>query len=89
MSNQTDILRVEHVTKLYGTGEHAVKALDSVELHVGSGQAVVIMGPSGAGKTTLLSIIGGLLSPTSGSVHIDVIDVTALAEKDRPRLRRE
>ena len=89
MSNQTDILRVEHVTKLYGTGEHAVKALDSVELHVGSGQAVVIMGPSGAGKTTLLSIIGGLLSPTSGSVCIDGIDVTALAEKDRPRLRRE
>ena len=89
MNAKTAILQVEKLTKIHGTGEGAVTALDDVELSVGTGETVVIMGPSGSGKTTLLSIIGGLLSPTSGSVHIDGINITEMAEKDRPKMRRE
>ena len=89
MNETTDVLRVEKLTKIYGTGEQAIKALDDVEMRVGLGEVVVVMGPSGAGKTTLLSIIGGLLTPTAGSVHIDGVDVAALSEVERARVRRE
>ena len=89
MSETSDVLRVEKLTKVYGTGEQAIKALDDVEMRVGLGEVVVVMGPSGAGKTTLLSIIGGLLTPTAGSVHIDGVDVAALSEVERARVRRE
>ncbi len=89
MSETADVLRVEKLTKIYGMGEQAIKALDEIELRVGLGEVVVVMGPSGAGKTTLLSIIGGLLTPTAGSVHIDGVDVAALSEGERARVRRE
>ncbi|HEU4760626.1 MAG TPA: ABC transporter ATP-binding protein [Dehalococcoidia bacterium] len=89
MSETTDVLRVAKLTKIYGMGEQAIKALDDVEMRVGLGEVVVVMGPSGAGKTTLLSIIGGLLTPTAGSVHIDGLEVTALSEVERARVRRE
>ncbi|WP_333831059.1 ABC transporter ATP-binding protein [Pararhodobacter sp.] len=59
-------------------------ALDGVSLDIAAGEFVVLLGPSGCGKTTLLSILGGFLTPASGSVHIGGQDMTRVAPKDRP-----
>ena len=79
-----EILRVEHLSKIYGTGENAVHALDDVSFGVEKGQFLAIIGPSGSGKSTLLHILGGVDKPTSGSVFLNGEDVysrsdTALA----------
>ena len=79
-----EILRVEHLSKIYGTGENAVHALDDVSFSVEKGQFLAIIGPSGSGKSTLLHILGGVDKPTSGSVFLNGEDVysrsdTALA----------
>src|SRR3989442_995622 len=60
------LIHLQDVSKVYGTGEGAVRAVDRVNLNIRTGELVLILGPSGAGKTTLLSLIGGLLQPTSG-----------------------
>jgi putative ABC transport system ATP-binding protein len=83
------VLRMSQVTKTYGSGEAAVHALDHVDFEVQAGEVVVVMGPSGAGKTTFLTIAGALLTPTSGTVEISGIDITALGENDLPDIRRE
>lgn len=83
------ILGMDHVTKVYGSGDAAVIALDEVDFEARAGEVVVIMGPSGAGKTTFLTIAGALLRPTSGSVHISGTDITKLGEEDLPDVRRE
>jgi len=84
-----EILRVEGVTKVFGHGDNAVRAVDDVSLSVPAGQLLLIMGPSGSGKTTLLTIIGGLLRPTSGSVTIDGVEITALRESQLTPVRRK
>jgi putative ABC transport system ATP-binding protein len=84
-----EILRASGVTKIFGSGETEVRAVDGVDLNVTAGQLVLIMGPSGSGKTTLLTIIGGLLRPTSGSVVIDEIEITALSERELVPVRRK
>jgi putative ABC transport system ATP-binding protein len=81
------VIEALHLVKTYGEGETAVKALDGVNLLVNRGEVVLIMGPSGSGKTTLLSIIGALLTPTSGSVNLAGEDVTVLSERDLPDIR--
>jgi putative ABC transport system ATP-binding protein len=83
------ILAMEGVTKVYGSGDAATKALDNVDFFAQPGEVVVIMGPSGAGKTTFLTIAGALLRPTSGRVSISGRDITELGEKDLPDVRRE
>lgn len=83
------ILSMTDVTKVYGSGDATVTALDNVDFEARAGEVVVIMGPSGAGKTTFLTIAGALLRPTSGSVHISGRDITKLGEKDLPEVRRE
>lgn len=83
-----DILKATGVTKVFGRGETAVRAVDNVDLTVQPGQMVLIMGPSGSGKTTLLTILGGLLQPTSGSVFIDGTEITTLRESDLTPVRR-
>lgn len=70
-----EILRVEHLSKIYGTGENAVKALDNVSFSVHKGDFVAITGPSGSGKSTLLHILGGVDEPTAGKVYVDGKDV--------------
>jgi putative ABC transport system ATP-binding protein len=83
-----EILRASGITKVFGSGEAVVRAVDGVDLSVQAGQLVLIMGPSGSGKTTLLTIIGGLLRPTSGSVEIDGVEITALSERELAPVRR-
>lgn len=71
-------IRVEHVTKIYGSNGAATTALADVCLDVAPGEWVAIMGPSGHGKSTLLQIMGGLDRPTEGSVHLNGTELTAL-----------
>ncbi len=82
------ILEVRGLTKVFGSGAAAVRAVDGIDLTVRRGEIVIIMGPSGSGKTTLLTLIGGLLKPTSGTVHINGLDITAMKESALPKVRR-
>lgn len=83
-----DILRVEHLTKIYGQNENEVRALDDVSFSVKKGQFVAIIGPSGSGKSTLLHILGGVDRPTSGKVFLGEQDVFACNENQLAIFRR-
>ena len=67
------VLSMEGVTKVYGSGERAVTALDDISLHARAGEVVLVMGPSGSGKTTLLTVAGALLRHTCGRVQISLL----------------
>ena len=82
------LLELRDITKVYGDGPAAVVAVDAVDLAVGTGEMVAIMGPSGSGKSTLMTIAGTLEQPTSGSVTIDGEDVASMSKADRARVRR-
>ena len=77
------------LTKVYGDGETEVRALDGVDLRVDAGEFVALMGPSGSGKSTLLHIVGGLESPTSGTLTVAGVESDQLDERELTRLRRE
>jgi putative ABC transport system ATP-binding protein len=83
----SSILSTRDLTKRYGSGAAAVTAVADVSLDIAPGEIVVIMGPSGSGKTTLLSMMGGLMRPTSGQVHIGDTEIWSLSESDLPRIR--
>ena len=83
-----DILRIEHLSKIYGKGDTEVRALDDVSFTVPKGQFVVIIGPSGSGKSTLLHILGGVDTPTDGHVYVDGTDITTLDETALAIFRR-
>ena len=83
-----EILRVEHLSKIYGKGENEVRALDDVSFSVEKGQFVAIIGPSGSGKSTLLHILGGVDRPTSGKVFLEGQDVFAQNEDQLAIVRR-
>ncbi|NMS01514.1 ATP-binding cassette domain-containing protein, partial [Vibrio parahaemolyticus] len=74
------ILQTENLTKSYKIGKIDVPALRGVSLSVTEGEFVAIMGPSGCGKSTLLHLLGGLLSPTSGSIIIDGEDISRISD---------
>lgn len=75
-----EILKVEHLTKIYGSGDSEVRAVDDVSFSVEKGEFLVIIGPSGSGKSTLLHILGGVDRPTSGKVYMNGQDVYAQNE---------
>lgn len=82
-------LSLAGITLTFGDGDQQVAALDEVELHVSPGELVAVVGPSGAGKSSLLAVAGGLVRPTSGSVVVDDVDVTALSTRALATFRRD
>ena len=83
-----EILKVENLRKEYGVGNSKVIALDGVNLEIGRGEFVAIVGPSGSGKSTLLHIIGGVDSPDDGKVYIDGNDISKYSTKELAYFRR-
>lgn len=82
------ILSVEHLTKIYGEGDTAVRALDDVSFTVEAGEFIAIVGSSGSGKSTLLHIIGGVDRPTSGSVYVQGQDIYRRTDEQLAVFRR-
>jgi len=83
-----EILRVEDISKVYGRGDTAIRALDHVSFSVKRGEFVAIIGPSGSGKSTLLHILGGVETPSSGNVYIDQTNLSDLNETQLAVFRR-
>ena len=83
-----EILRCENLTKIYGTENTEIRALDNVSFSVEKGEFVSIVGPSGSGKSTLLHILGGVDRPTSGKVFINGTDIHGLGEDKLAIFRR-
>ena len=76
------IVEFKDVTRVYTSGDHEQKALDGVNLSLEGGKFVVILGPSGAGKSTLLNMLGGLDSPTSGTIKVNGRDISTLSNNE-------
>ena len=83
------IVELKNLSKIYNTGEKEFKALDNIDLSIGKGEFVVILGPSGAGKSTLLNLIGGMDTPTSGSIKIDGEEISKYNENRLSEYRAE
>ena len=83
------IFSAQDVTKVYQMGEVKVHALRGASLELYRGELVVLLGPSGSGKSTLLNILGGLDTPTSGTVMFQDEDLTAGSDTQLTRFRRE
>ena len=83
-----EILKVEHLSKIYGKDETAVRALDDISFSVNRGEFVAIIGASGSGKSTLLHLLGGVDSPSSGKVYVDGTDIYKLDENKLAIFRR-
>ncbi|WP_425435089.1 ABC transporter ATP-binding protein [Oceanobacillus timonensis] len=83
-----ELMRVENLSKVYGKGDTAVKALDNVSFSVEQGEFVAIIGPSGSGKSTLLHLLGGVDRPTDGKVFIENTDIYELNETQLAVFRR-
>ncbi|MDO4787405.1 MAG: ABC transporter ATP-binding protein [Fretibacterium sp.] len=80
---------IEGLTKEYGTGEAAVRALRGIDLEILDGELLVLLGPSGSGKSTLLNVVGGLDRPTSGSVRFRGADLADMTDVQLTRYRRD
>ena len=84
-----NILKIENLKKVYGSGETEVKALDDISFQVEEGEFIAIIGPSGSGKSTLLHSIAGLEKPTSGNVYFYDKDIYKMNKKELTILRRQ
>ena len=83
------IVELKNVSKVYKIGENEFKALDNIDLSLNKGEMIVILGPSGAGKSTLLNLIGGMDTPTNGSVIIDGENISKYNENKLSDYRAE
>jgi ABC-type lipoprotein export system ATPase subunit len=83
------LISTRNLTKTYGKGNLAVKAIDNINLEIKEGDFTAIIGPSGSGKTTLLNILGALDKPSSGEVIIDGIEISKIRESKLYKIRRE
>ncbi|HOA36326.1 MAG TPA: ATP-binding cassette domain-containing protein, partial [Bacillota bacterium] len=83
-----EILKVENLSKVYGSGAAQVKAVDGVSFSVNRGEFVAVVGASGSGKSTLLHMIGGVDRPTSGKVFVEDTDIYSLNETNLAIFRR-
>ena len=88
-ASETDLLRLEEVSRVYRQGEQTVHALRNVNLTIRSGELVAVAGPSGSGKTTLLNVSCGIDQPTDGRVRLQGIDLAQRSRKQLTRLRLE
>ena len=84
-----ELLRVENLSKTYGKGEAAVRALQDVSFSMERGEFAAVVGESGSGKSTLLNCIGGLDAPTGGKVYLDGEDLFSMTENKRTIFRRQ
>lgn len=82
------VIEMEDISRVYGTGDIAVRALDRVNLTIEAGEFIAIMGPSGSGKSTAMNVIGCLDSPTSGHYRFCGVEVATLTQDQRALLRR-
>jgi len=85
----TPALTLSGVSKIYGSDEQQVVALDEVDLSVGADEMLVLIGPSGSGKTTLLTVAGALLRATSGQIKVGPVDLTGLNDNELSAFRRD
>ena len=83
-----EIVRTENLSKIYGSGENLVKAIDDVNLKIKKGEFIAIVGPSGSGKSTLLHLLGGVDNPSSGKIFIDGNDISKYSSKELALFRR-
>jgi putative ABC transport system ATP-binding protein len=83
------VVQATGITRVYGEGETAVRALNGCSLAVSRGELTAVMGPSGSGKSTMMHILAGLDRPTEGSVTIEGADITKLNDNELTKLRRE
>ena len=83
------IVEFREVSRVYKNGEHEQRALDHVNLSLEEGRFIVVLGPSGAGKSTLLNMLGGLDSPTEGTIVVDGKDISTLTENELADYRAE
>lgn len=81
-------IEVKNLTKTYKMGEITIKAIEKASFEIDKGQLVVVLGPSGAGKTTILNILGGMDTPTSGSVIVDGKEISKFSKKELTKYRR-
>ena len=88
MSEAAPLIRLSGITKTYGSGQAAFQALKGINLAIGAGDFVAIMGPSGSGKSTAMNILGCLDTPTSGSYAFKDVKVEQLTRNERALLRR-
>jgi putative ABC transport system ATP-binding protein len=82
------VVDVRDLTVEYSSGGYAIRPIDRLSLTAANGSLVIVLGPSGCGKTTLLSCLGGILSPTSGSIRVGDVDVSGLTGTELTRYRR-